>query len=76
MKGGVPTTTPVIDVSALITAVQSAVSAADIVTLLASLVGVAIPFVLVWFGARTLINMFQSALTSGRLTLGGGRRRR
>lgn len=70
------TTAPVIDVSAIITALQAAVSASDVVALLASIIVVGIPFVLVWFGARTVVSMFQTALTTGRLSIGGGRRRR
>lgn len=75
-KEAFDTTDPAINVQAIITALQGAVTASDVVTLLASMVGVAIPFVLVWFGARTVINMFGTALTTGRLSIGGGRRRR
>lgn len=76
MKGGVPTTTPAIDVSSIITAITSAVTPGDIVTLLATVIGACMTFYLVWMGARIVVNMFQSAISSGRLTLGGGRRRR
>lgn len=76
MRGGYQTNTPVIDVSALLTALSSAVTAGDIVTLFASIVGVCLPFMLIYFGARTVISMFSSALTTGRLSIGAGRRRR
>lgn len=68
--------TPTIDVSAIITALTTAVTPADIVTLIATAVTAGIGFVLVWFGARAVINAFQTALTTGRLSIGGGRRRR
>lgn len=58
-----------IDISAFTTALTSAVSVSDVVTLLASLVGVGIGFVLMWFAVRKAYRMFTGALTKGRASI-------
>lgn len=58
-----------IDVSAFTTALTGAVSTGDVVTLLASIVGIGFGFILVWFGVRKAYRMFVSALTKGRASI-------
>ena len=58
-------TTP--DYSGLITALQSAITPAQLIAVLASVVGVGITFVLMWFGVRKLIKGFTAALERGKL---------
>ena len=58
-------TTP--DYSGLTTALQSAITPAQLIAVLASVVGVGITFVLMWFGVRKLIKGFTSALERGKL---------
>ena len=60
-------TTAVINIQALVTALTSAVTAGDVVTLMATIVTAGFGFVLVWFGARKLISSFSVALKRGRL---------
>lgn len=58
-----------IDVSAFTSALTGAVSVADVVTLLASIVGVGIGFVLAWFAVRKAYKMFMSAVTKGKTSI-------
>lgn len=62
-------TTTAIDISALVTALSSAVTASDVVTLMATIITAGFGFVLVWFGARKLVRAFSAALKSGRLRI-------
>lgn len=61
--------TAAIDVSQFTSALSSAVSVGDIVGLLASIVGIGITFVLVWFGCRKAWKMFIGAVTKGRASI-------
>lgn len=56
-----------IDFSGLITALQSAITPAQLLAVLASVVGVGIGFVLMWFGVRKITNAFTAAVMRGRL---------
>lgn len=58
-----------IDISAFTTALTGVVSVADVVTLLASIVGVGAGFVLAWFAVRKAYRMFMSAVTRGRASI-------
>ena len=58
-------TTP--DFSGLITALQTAITPAQLLTILAAVIGVGMTFVLMWFGVRKIIRIFTSALQRGKL---------
>lgn len=58
-----------IDIGAFTQALSSAVSVGDVVTLLASVVGIGFAFILMWFGVRKAYRMFVSALTKGRASI-------
>lgn len=58
-----------IDFTPIITALTSAVTPANIVTLVASIVAFGIPFVFMWFGMRKVIKIFRSAVMAGRITV-------
>lgn len=58
-----------LDFSPIITALTSAVTPADIITLVAAIVAFGIPFVFMWFGMRKVIKIFRSAVMGGRITV-------
>ena len=58
-----------IDFSQLISALQNAITPAQLLTVLASVVGVGIAFVLMWFGVRKLTSAFTSAVMRGKLRI-------
>lgn len=58
-------TTP--DFSGLITALQAAITPAQLLTILGTVIGVGMTFVLMWFGVRKIIKIFTTALEKGRL---------
>ena len=58
-----------IDVSAFTSALTTAVDVADVVTLVASVAGVGLGFVLAWFGMRKAYKMFISAVTKGKASI-------
>lgn len=49
----------------IVTALQSAITATDIVNLFATGVTVALPLILVWFGARWVYHRFTNAVQGG-----------
>ena len=55
------------DFSGLITALQAAITPAQLLTILASVIGVGIVFVLMWFGVRKIVKGFTAALERGKL---------
>ena len=61
-----------LDVSTLLepisTALTGAITPAQIVGLIASVVGVGMAFVLTWFGVRKLISIFRKAVTKGKIS--------
>jgi len=59
-----PTT---VDFSGFITALTGAITPAQILTILASVVGVGIVFVLMWMGVRKLTGSFTSAVMKGKM---------
>lgn len=58
-----------IDFSPIINALTTAITPADIISVLASVVGVGLVFVLMWFGVRKLIKIFKNAVTKGKMSL-------
>ena len=50
------------------TAVTTAVTPAQIVGIIASVIGVGLVFVLMWFGVRKLISIFTKAVTKGKIS--------
>lgn len=50
------------------TALTSSITPAEIVTVLASIIGVGMTFVLMWFGVRKLISIFRKAVTKGKIS--------
>jgi len=59
-----PTT---VDFSGFITALTGAITPAQILAILASVVGVGIVFVLMWMGVRKLTGSFTSAVMKGKM---------
>lgn len=53
----------------VITALTSSVTPAQIITLLASIIGFGLPFVMMWFGVRKVIKIFKSAVLKGKITV-------
>lgn len=58
-----------IDFSPVTTALTSAVTPADILSLLGNIIGFGIPFVLMWFGVRKVVKIFKSAVMKGKITV-------
>ncbi len=66
---GATNTLASIDLSPVTTALTSAITPAQIVGLLASIIGFGLPFVLMWFGVRKVIKIFKSAVMKGKITV-------
>lgn len=58
-----------IDFAPLIQALQSAVTPAQLITVLASVCGVGFTFFLMWFGVRKLVRTFTTSLTTGKVRI-------
>lgn len=58
-----------LDFSPVITALTTAVTPGQIITLVASIVAFGIPFVFMWFGMRKVVKIFRSAVMGGRITV-------
>ena len=58
-----------LDFEPIITALTSAVTPAQIITLLASVIAFGIPFVFMWFGIRKVIKIFRSAVMGGSIVV-------
>lgn len=54
-----------VDLSPLITSLTKSIAPQDIIAVLALIVGVGMPFVLMWFGIRKLISYFRSCALDG-----------
>ena len=52
----------------MITAITNSITPAQIVGVLAAVVGVGMTFVLMWFGARKLKQIFTNAVTKGKIS--------
>lgn len=51
------------------TALVASITPAQIVAVLAAMVGVGMTFVLMWFGVRKLISIFRKAVTKGKISV-------
>ena len=69
MEDEVATGLASLDFSPIITALTSAVTPANIIELVASIVAFGIPFVFMWFGMRKVVKIFKSAVMGGRITV-------
>ena len=69
MGEGAATGLAALDFSPIVTALTSAVTPAQIITLVASIVAFGIPFVFMWIGMRKVIKIFRSAVMGGRITV-------
>lgn len=49
-------------------ALVSSITPSQLITILAAIVGVGMTFVLMWFGARKLKQIFTSAVTKGKIS--------
>ena len=58
-----------VDLSSFITKLTGAITPADIITVLGSVVGVGMAFFLMWLGIRKAIGAFSSAVKSGKIRL-------
>ena len=58
-----------LDFEPVISALTNAVTPAQIITLLASVIAFGIPFVFMWFGIRKVIKIFRSAVMGGSIVV-------
>lgn len=58
-----------IDFAPLTTALTGAITPAQLLAVLASVVGVGMTFFLMWMGVRKAVNGFQSAVSTGKLRI-------
>ena len=58
-----------LDFSAISSALTTAVTPAQIITIIASIIGVGMTFVLMWFGVRKLVSIFRKAVTKGKISV-------
>lgn len=53
----------------LMTSLTSSITPTQIVAVLASIIGVGMTFVLMWFGVRKLVSIFKKAVTKGKISV-------
>lgn len=53
----------------LMSALSGSITPAQIIAVLASIIGVGMTFVLMWFGARKLVSIFKKAVTKGKISV-------
>lgn len=58
-----------LDFSPIITALTTAVTPTQIITIIAGIIGVGMTFVLMWFGVRKLVSIFRKAVTKGKISV-------
>ena len=58
-----------LDFSSISTALTTAVTPAQIITIIAAIIGVGMTFVLMWFGVRKLVSIFRKAVTKGKISV-------
>lgn len=56
-------------IAPLMTALTGSITPAQIIAVLASIIGVGMGFVLMWFGARKLVSIFKKAVTKGKISV-------
>lgn len=61
--------TGAIDFTGYITALTSSISVAEVLTVLASVVGVGMAFFLMWLGVRKATRGFTTAVSTGRIRI-------
>ena len=61
--------TSTIDFSAFITALTGSITPAQVLTVLASVVGVGMAFFLMWLGVRKATRAFTSAVATGKIRI-------
>ncbi len=61
--------TPTVDLSSFITALTGSITTTQVLTVLASVVGIGMAFFLMWLGVRKAVKGFTSAVASGRIRL-------
>lgn len=64
---GETTAVAIPDLTPIMTALTSSITADTLVSIIASVIGYAMPFVLMWFGYRFLKRAFTKAVMAGRL---------
>lgn len=70
MEGGVDVMTEMANtIAPLQEALVSSITPAQIVAVLAGIIGVGMTFVLMWFGVRKLISIFKKAVTKGKISV-------
>ena len=55
-------------VKPLMNALTASITPGQIIAILASIIGVGMAFVLMWFGARKLLSIFRKAVVSGKIS--------
>ena len=58
-----------VDLSGFVTALTSSITTTQVLTVLASVVGIGMAFFLMWLGVRKAVKAFTSAVASGRIRL-------
>ena len=53
----------------LMDSLVASITPGQIITVLASIIGVGMTFVLMWFGARKLVSIFKKAVTKGKISV-------
>lgn len=61
--------TTAIDFTSFITALTGSITVTQVLTVLASVVGVGMAFFLMWLGVRKAVRSFTSAVANGRIRL-------
>lgn len=69
MEGGNVVADMATVIEPLKTALVGSITPAQIVTVLAGIIGVGMTFVLMWFGVRKLISIFKKAVTKGKISV-------
>lgn len=56
-----------VDLSSFITALTASITPTQILTILGSVIGVGMGFVLMWFGVRKAVKLFTNAMARGKI---------
>lgn len=69
VEGGDVMATMAETIKPLMDALVASITPGQIITVLASIIGVGMTFVLMWFGARKLVSIFKKAVTKGKISV-------
>lgn len=69
MDAGATTTAASIDFSSFLSALTSSITPAQVLTVLAAVIGVGMAFFLMWLGVRKATKAFTSAVSTGRIRI-------